>query len=384
VGRVNRRRDRWLKRGLERLLRPFFRRPRLTLEEIRAGDPRRILLVRQHNQMGDMLCAVPAFRAVRQTFPGARTLLVTAPVNDGVVRGNPYLDEVLLFDKVAVRRSPRAALRFLRELRAFRADLAVVLNTVSYSGTSSWIAVLSGARWIIGGDSRPFGWSFSIWLYNLQMPTEPEVVGHAIDHGLRPLREVGFRIGDRSTVLVPDETDHRAAADFLATAGPPPWVALHPGAGKEANRWPASHFAAAAARLEEAGFSPFLVEGPTDAAATAATQAARTRPLPVLRGVSVRVVGAALERCALALVNDTGVMHVAGAVGTPTLALFGPTPAASWKPPGEHVTALQSPDGTMEGLGLETVEAALRPLMDAARAPGGDRAARGGAGAGGT
>ena len=107
MGRINRRRDRWLKRLTEKALGLFFHPEKVDLERIRAAGPRRILLVRQHNQMGDMLCAVPAFRAIRESFPGARIQLITAPINDGVVRGNPYLDEILLFDKTILRRSPR-------------------------------------------------------------------------------------------------------------------------------------------------------------------------------------------------------------------------------------------------------------------------------------
>ncbi len=363
MGRMSRRRDRWLKRLLEWLLRPFFHRLAMTLEQIRAENPRRILIVRQHNQMGDMLCAVPAIRAIAETFEGAHLAIVTAPVNDGVVRGNPYLERVYLFDKVRARRSPRHAVGFVRSLRAFDPELAIVLNSVSYSGTSSWIAVLSGARRIIGGDSRPFGWSFSQWLYNLQMPSSKEVEGHAIDHGLMPLKSIGIETHDRSTTLVLSEENRRRAAEFLAKVGEPPYFAVHPGAGKQANRWPPERFAAVVERLREEGWSPWCVEGPADGTATGELQAGLNAELPVLRGVSVRTVGAALAASQLALLNDTGIMHVAGAVGAPTVALFGPTPAESWKPPNESVVALQSPDGTMAGLSQERVLTELRRLI---------------------
>jgi ADP-heptose:LPS heptosyltransferase len=360
VGRVNRRRDRWLKRALETLLRPFIRRPKLTLAQIAAERPRRVLIVRQHNQMGDMLCAVPAFRALRQSFPGARTLLVTAPVNDGVVRGNPYLDEILLFDKVAVRRSPRAALRFMRRLRAFAPDLAVVLNTVSFSGTSAWIAVLSGAPRVIGGESRPFGWTFSDWLYNLTLPLCADAGAHAIDHGLLPLAAAGIVTQDRSTLIVPDAPARELAHAFLRTVGERPRAAVHPGAGKERNRWPPERFAAAIAALQQAGSRVYLIEGPADGQATAQTLSALGRPLPVLRDAAVPVVAAALAETDFALVNDTGIMHVAGAVGTATVALFGPTLASVWKPPSSAVAAVQSRDGTMEGISIAEVLDALR------------------------
>lgn len=355
MGRINRRRDRWLKRGLEAGLRPFFRRPKRSLAQIESVRPTRILLVRQHNQMGDMLCAVPAFRAIHERFPDARKLLITAPVNHGVMAGNPYLDDILLFDKVQLRRSPRAALRFLRQLRRFRPELAIVLNSVSFSGTSAWLAVFSGAANIIGGDSVPFGWSFSRWLYNLEMPANPSVRGHAIDHQLEPLRAIGISTVDRSTLVRPSVESERRAAIFHRSLGPRPHVALHPGAGKRENRWPAERFAEIAQRLLARGISVFLIEGPADAEATARTLEAAGQELPTLREAPLNVVAAVLGQSELALVNDTGIMHVAGAMGVRTLALFGPTPASSWQPPSPKLTAWQSPDGTMESIELEAV-----------------------------
>ncbi len=364
MGRINRRRDRWMKRGLEWSLRPFLSRPRLSLEEIRKSRPRRVLLVRQHNQMGDMLCATPAFEAVAATFDGAQTLLVTAPVNDGVVRGHPAVDAVLLFDKRALRKSPRRAWRFLRTLRSFEAEVAVVLNSVSFSSTSAWIASLSGAPYLVGGSSVPFGWSFSQWLYNLEMPTSPELRGHAIDHGLSSLAEVGFEIPTRQPRLCPGPAARRRARDFLDRLGPGLRVALHPGAGKEANRWPPERFAAIAQRLREQGAVPYLIEGPADAIAVAETQRATATECEVLRGVDVASVAAVLERSDAAVVNDTGIMHIAGAVGVATVALFGPTPREEWAPPSPALVALQSPTGEMSGLDLDEVEAALWTVLD--------------------
>jgi heptosyltransferase-2 len=366
MGRINRRRDRYLKRILEAILRPFLRRRQASMDEIRASAPRRILIVRQHNQMGDMLCAVPAFRAIREQFPQARTMLITAPVNHGVMEGNPFLDQILLFDKVRVRNSWGAIRSFWKELRAFDAELAIVLNSVSFSGTSAALARLSGARHLIGGDSVPFGWSFSRWLYDVEMPSQRFVSGHAIDHQLEPLAAIGILTADRSTVVRPSRAAMAQARAFLEGIGPGPWMALHPGAGKRENRWPAERFAAVAGALRARGASVYLIEGPADAEATHETQRAAVTALPVLANVRLNVVAAALKQSQFALVNDTGVMHVAGAVGVGALALFGPTPSSSWKPPSERVAAIQSESGLMEDISLESVLERLEELLPAA------------------
>jgi len=161
-----------IKRSVSGWLSRLAARPRVTLAELRAAAPRRVLIVRQHNQMGDMVCATPALRAIAGTFSGAELGLVCAPVNRDVVLHNPHLSRVLVFDKHACTR-PGPLLRFLRRLREFRPQVAIVLNSVSFSVTSAALAWASGARWLIGADSEPFGFDISRHAYSLVMPASP-------------------------------------------------------------------------------------------------------------------------------------------------------------------------------------------------------------------
>ena len=81
-------------------------------ERVIGIEPRSILVIRQHNQMGDMLLAVPAFRGLRNRFPRARITLLAAPINTDVMMNNPYVDEVLTYAKERNRRNPLHLLRF--------------------------------------------------------------------------------------------------------------------------------------------------------------------------------------------------------------------------------------------------------------------------------
>ncbi len=94
----------------------MVRRPQLTAAELTSLTPGRILVVRQHNQMGDMVCATPVFRALAETFPTASIGLVTAPVNQEVVEGNPHLDSIFTFDQ-KMWRNPGRLFGFLSEIR---------------------------------------------------------------------------------------------------------------------------------------------------------------------------------------------------------------------------------------------------------------------------
>lgn len=354
----------------------LWRRPALTPADLRALQPRRILLVRQHNQMGDMVCATPCFRAVREAWPAARTALVTAPVNQQVVAHNPHLDQLFLFEQ-RLWRQPLALAAFLRQLRAFDADLAIVLTSVSFSATSAFLGLWSGARHVIGGDGRPYGSRVSD-AFSLRLPASPELDRHAVDHGLAPLVAVGISTDDRSTVVVPSPAQAAQAADLrqrLLPAGP--YWALHPGAGKKQNIWPPQRFAAVAAAVAAGGMPVLVLHGPADqeelaAFVAALPAAAGGAPVVIAPATEVGTGAALIAGAQRFLCNDTGVMHVAGAVGTPTLALFGPTAPELWKPPGDHVVALTAsgrlPDprggefGWMESLGVDEVLAAWRRL----------------------
>ena len=370
------------------------RRPPLTPAELRALRPRRLLIVRQHNQMGDMICATPALRSLRRAYPEAEIALVCAPVNHEVVRHNPDLDRTFVFAQRLWRRPDRLG-RFLHELRRFRPELAFVLNSVSFSVTSAWIAAASGARWIVGGDSRPFGWDVSGRLYSLELPSRPVPDRHAVLHNLAPLAAVGLAgddLADLATVVVPAASETARAAELLAALpGGGPLLALHPGAGKRANCWPAERFAAVAARAA-AGERVLVLQGPADGEPLARLRRALAElgvPLGDLAGprtapgappgpagaasaaappivlaplCPVGVAAAVLARADRFLCNDTGLMHVAGAVGTPTLALFGPTDPALWKPLAPQVQALRGEGGDLAALTVAAVWSALRGL----------------------
>lgn len=333
------------------------RRSRLTAAQLTVLRPQRILIVRQHNQMGDMVCATPSLRAIKETFPAAELALVTSPVNVEVVRHNPHLGRVFVFDRKSWRR-PGEFLGFVRTLRNYRADLAFVLCSVSWSVTSAGIALASGARHVVGAASLPFGLDISRHAFSLEMPSTPTLDRHAVDHSLAPLEAVGITTADRTTVVVPASAEKERARSIATDLGlAPGFWALHPGAGKEQNLWPADRFAEIARRAVAAGRQVLILHGPADAGPLAAMQESlgdlAAGPIRVAPSCPVGVGAALLQLADRFLCNDTGVMHMAGAVRAPTLALFGPTDPALWKPPAAEVVALRSDARAADARGRE-------------------------------
>ncbi len=346
-----------MKHWLSKMVARMVRRPSLLPEQLLSLQPSRILVVRQQNQMGDMVCATPVFRALAETFPQARIALVTAPVNMEVVRHNPHLNQVFTFDQ-KMWRNPQRFLGFLRRLRQFKPEVAFVLSSVSFSVTSAALALTSGARYVVGADSLPFGHDISRHAFSLEMPSHPELDRHSVLHSLAPLQAIGITTDDLSTVVVPSPEEKKEAAIILEKLGfAPGFWAMHPGAGKKQNIWPAKGFAQVAGKAVGQGHRVLILHGPADAAALAELKelvdSFSSEQIRVAPACSIGVGAALLQQADRFLCNDTGVMHVAGALPVPTVALFGPTDPDLWKPPAAEVIALRSPKQTPDDRGPE-------------------------------
>ena len=357
------------KRALARFISVFLGKREITVDDFARLSIRRLLIIRQHNQMGDMLAAVPAFRGLRARFPEARITLVAAPINAPVMLRNPCVDEVLVYGKRKNLRNLFGLIRFVRDLRSRRFDAAIVLNTISFSVTSMLLSVASGARVRLGSTSLPFGHDLSSRFYHLELPLPaPEALGrmHESLHNIYPLAAIGVHVEDLRSVLVPLADEERSCERFVAASfgKGSRFIVIHPGAGKRLNRWPPDRFADAASSLHERlGCGVVLVGGPMDGEALDAfLEVSRVHPT-VLSCSSVGFLGALMKRSILTLCNDTGIMHIAGAVDSRCVAVFGPTDPARWKPVNERVIAVQAGDGTVESVRVETVvDAAMRLL----------------------
>lgn len=357
-----RRLEGFLKRRLTRLLVRCLR-PR-PVAPARLNDPRlrRVLVIRQHNQMGDMVLALPALRALRRAYAQAHLVFVAGPLCEELLQEHPDLDALLVFRKNEMR-NPWRLLKFVRCLRRPRADLALVLGTVSFSMTSGLLAWASGARMRVGVSSRPFGSDLSRALYHFELPLAPEHV-HEVEHNLAPLRAMGIEAPDALPELVATEEARAAARHFLDTsfAAPAPLLVLHAGAGKQANIWPTQHFAAVARGLvDDFGLQVVLIEGPRDAGVVSDLSA--RIPAAKRWKASLGQTLGLLSLAALYVGSDTGMAHVAAAVGTPCVIVFGPTDVQRWAPAGKWVRCVVSPTRRTADAKVSDVLAAARRLL---------------------
>ena len=189
----------------------------------------------------------------------------------------------------------------------------------------------------------------------IEWPAMPEKGVHAADHLLGAVEAAGLPVATRIPRLPPQPAWREAARAWLAARGlGGGFVAIHPGSGGQRKRWPVARFAEVALRAAQ----PVVwllgpAEGDDREARAIGEQAgtvADDLPLSTLAGL--------LACCRAYLGNDSGVSHLAAAVGAPTVALFGPTDPAVWAPRGPHVAVLDG-KGDLDGIAVDQVIAAL-------------------------
>ena len=291
-----------------------------------------VILLRLPNWLGDTVMALPALRGLRAALGAACIVAVGrwAPL----LTGQDVADAL-----VGYPREARSRRRLAASLRAMRPDAAVLFTN---SFESAFAARLWGARERIGYDTdlrRP------LLTHSVPLPW-PRL--HQVDE-YRGLVEAAGVAAPETVPVWRLGDDAGAGADLSALLGEcgvdngARAVGLHLGAAfGSSKQWPAASFADAARRLRDRGLHPVLLGGPADAAMAAAVSASAGWSVPSLVGRDrPDMLPRLLAGLACLVSGDTGVAHLAAAVGTPTVTLFGPTDAALTVPRGPRARAIE-------------------------------------------
>ena len=187
---------------------------------------------------------------------------------------------------------------------------------------------------------------------------------HAAQQLMQPMAELGLSSTDLAACLYPTEADRIFAQEFLGDVDAP-LVAIHPGSGGENKNWPIDRWIELINSLDpEFGF--LLVSGEADKERTVRLHSSTVEKRVLLASqLPLPHLAAILGRCRLFIGHDSGISHIAAAVGTPNLLLFGPTDPRIWSPIGEHVRVLSAPEKAMAGLSVERVIANAANLLGA-------------------
>jgi heptosyltransferase-1 len=286
----------------------------------------RILLIKL-SSLGDVIHALPTLEALRSLFPQGHITWLVEDINAPLLTGHPALDEVWPVPRPRLGNGKflqniGELLGVARRLREEPFDLVVDLQGLLKSAV--WVALVRGKRKV--GYDRTRECSY-LPLTERLAPFDPEA--HAVLRCLNVARHLGaaaaplrFRLGlpppEEMSHVLPPEPDQRLAV-------------LHPGARWPTKLWPAAHWAALAGWLvREKGFQVALTGSQGDRELAGDIAVLAEVPLINLAGrTSLAELAGLLQKARLAVTTDTGPMHLACALGTPVVALFGPT--APWR-----------------------------------------------------
>jgi len=280
--------------------------------------------------IGDVVLTTPIIRSVRTAFPEAHIAYLGEKGAVSLLEQNPNLNEIIPFDfsRPTLVEQPRVAL----QLRRRRFDLVIDLFG---NPRSALLAYLTGARTRVGPERKGRG-----SLYTMQVVDDGKPKT-AIEFHNQYIRAVGIEPTSSQTEIFLTEDERREARIYLQWLDyenipldlDKPIIGIHPGATWPAKHWLPERFAELADLITaKLGAQILLIAGPNDAKTVQAVMKHSFSSVKLLAGLPLRQLAAILAQCSLFVANDAGPMHMAVAVGTPTIGLFGPGEGNIWFP----------------------------------------------------
>ena len=308
-----------------------------------GSEPRRIL-IRSTNWIGDAVMSLPALRAIRARFPAAEIAVLARPWVADLYARETAIDRVIPYTAPAGLHGLAEKCRAARRLRAEHFDLAILLQNAFEAAATMWLA---GIPRVVGYNRDGRGWLLT---HPVDVPRRRELPPHQRFYYLELLRRAGLLDGipDTPAIRLEGAGDAAAAGRALFTDQGLrlPVIGISPGAAYgSAKRWLPQRFAAAASRLAlELGASVALFGSPAEAALCSEVAAGIQAPVHNFAGsTSLRQFIDMAAACELFLTNDSGAMHIASALGVPTVTVFGATDDVATGPTGPLARVVRHP-----------------------------------------
>ena len=282
------------------------------------------ILIRSTNWIGDAVMTTPAVRTIRGNFPNARISMLAKPWVAPVFAHSPHVDEIVVFDAYGRHKGVSGKIRLAKALRRHRFDTAILLQNAI---EAALLAIMAGIPRRIGFDTD----ARRLLLTHPVRCTKAIKSIHQTGYYLEILKGVGLRPGTAELELVVGENDQRKAHRLLSQHGVDSKqrvIGLNPSATfGPAKQWLPERYAALGDRLKrESGATIVIFGGPADQDLGRSITQMMTGPVIDFSGkTSLSEAMALIDRCDALVTNDSGLMHVAAALNTPLVAIFGST-----------------------------------------------------------
>jgi heptosyltransferase III len=330
-----------------------------------------ILVVRQHNQIGDMLCSLPLYAALKKKYPDSRITLLAAKTNYEIpfFDINPYLDKVIIFDK----RDFKSFLTFYRKFRESKYQIGIVPSTIKVSRTSHIINFLSGAKIRIGVKSVDGHENSSHKLLNVKSDFNWKST-HQTKRNLEVVTQISCDLTDEEIKSIKfrfSNEEINEAKEYLQKEFPDKnkkIIGFHPGAGKTVNMWSTKYFIELIKKTyDRYNNYVLLTSGKIDQSVIVEVENEMKKfgiQYKILNDLPIKKLGAILSLIDLYITNDTGSMHIAGFSDARMISLFGPTNPAEWAPEGKNKYYIKSKTENVNDITVEEVYNLSKKILE--------------------
>ena len=305
--------------------RKFILSPFLSLRSTKkptGGQIKKILFLRCDG-VGDMVLSTPAFKALKNKYPSAVLTVLASERNCEVIRDDPYVDKILLYKGIRW---------FIKEMRSSDFDLAID-PFLTYKIKYAFMAYLSGAKYRMGFEESGREIFFNVkgpafsykknMVQNISDLVEPIVVGKG------PWEPEIF-LADEEKEWAFNTLSARKLDDSVR-------VAIHPGAFYPIREWPAERFREVVKRItEENRWKVLVFGGKKEEAVMDTIHKVAGGKTGIFYGLGLRQFMSLLSCCDLLICNNSGPLHIASALGIPTVSIVGPSIVPLWLPYGEN------------------------------------------------
>jgi heptosyltransferase-2 len=295
------------------------------------------ILIVQTAFPGDVILTLPLLQALKRAFPQAGIDMLVIPNAGDLLAQHPAVRETLLYDKRGKDRGLRGLFAQIRRIRSRHYDLAIVPHR---SMRSALLVSLGNIPQRVGFDTSALSLLFTTRIrYDKSL--------HEVDRNLSLLSGIGLPIQPRELPkLYPSASDISNVDEILqhsGLAGKRTIIAVAPGSVWDTKRWPADRFTALCQALAKDGHTVLLIGREEDARLCSEIAANSPGILSLAGRTSLLQSAEMIRRCRLLVSNDSAPMHLAVAMGTPVVAIFGPTvPRFGFTPLGEHDVVVET------------------------------------------
>ncbi len=298
--------------------------------------PKPRILILRGGAIGDFIFTFPAFRALRRQWPESYVEITGYPHIADLALAGGMADAVSSLDKAEVARyfSMNASIP-AEQAKYIRSFDIIISYLFDPAGTVTKNLLSVGARQVIYGSPVVKG-------------------GHVVDFLMKPLEQLAiYPDGLETPVLNLRESLKASGHKILGRIGRDA-VAIHPGSGSPSKNWPLDRFILLAGRINDISLTPVFILGEADAA-IACELSRRNIKVPLLSGYSLVELAGILSSCKGYIGNDSGITHLAAALGIPVVAIYGHTDPDVWAPRGANTGVVTAGDGGLSGISEEQV-----------------------------